>query len=343
MSESPRPTARRALFWAFCAFFVLLAGGYVIRSGDSASVRRAGAVSDLPFVANLSSAGTGPGLLFASAAFDRTNGHVAFETLGRSPARPSLTRLRCERVHFSNGVGICLSADRGFLTTFSANVFGEDFRIRSTVPLPGPPSRARVSANGRRAAMTVFVSGDSYASRSFSTRTTLLDTETGRVLADLEEFAVSRSGTPFKAIDFNFWGVTFARDSNRFFATLRTAGTNYLVEGDIDKRSAVVIHEGIECPSLSPDEASIVFKKRVGPSHWRLHLLDVKTRRDTPLAETRSVDDQPEWLDAETIAYGLPASQGGSAGGSDIWTLKVRSEAAPVMLIPNAHSPAAVP
>ena len=25
---------------------------------------------------------------------------------------------------------------------------------------------------------------------------------------------------PFKAADFNFWGVTFARDSNVFYATL---------------------------------------------------------------------------------------------------------------------------
>ena len=342
MSDVPRPTAPRALFWAFCAFFVLIAGGYVIRSGDSTNVPSGGDVSGPPFVENLSSAGTSPGLLFASTAFDRTNGHVVFEMLGQSPAPQSLTRLRCERVHFSNGVGICLSADRGFLTTFSANVFGEDFRFRSTVPLPGPPSRARVSPNGRRAAMTVFVSGDSYASTSFSTRTTLVDTETGRVLADLEEFAVSRSGAPFKAVDFNFWGVTFARDSNRFFATLRTAGTNYLVEGDIDKRSAAVIHEGVECPSLSPDEAAIVFKKRVGPAQWRLHLLDVATRRDTPLAETRSVDDQPEWLDAETIAYGLPASQHGSARGSNIWTLNVRNDAPATLLIPNAHSPATV-
>jgi hypothetical protein len=341
MPDAFTPMRRRALFLAFCAFFVLLAGGYILRSGDATNDRARGDAPAGPFIENLASVGGRPGLLFASSAFDRTNGHVAFETPAAPAARPHLTRLRCERVHFSNGVGVCLAADRGFLTTYTAHLFGPDFRIRSTVPLQGPPSRARVSPDGRRAAMTVFVTGDSYASASFSTRTTLLNADTGRVIADLEEFAVSRADTPFKAIDFNFWGVTFARDSNRFFATLRTAGTNYLVEGNIDERSAMVLHEGVECPSLSPDNTSIIFKKRAGPSRWRLHILDLTTRRDRPLAETRSVDDQAEWLDDESIAYGLPR-QSGTAGGTDIWTLKVHSDAPPAMLIERAHSPATV-
>ena len=340
MPDAFTPAPRRALFLAFCAFFVLLAGGYILRSGDATSARD---TSDTPaeaFIENLASVG-GSGLLFASSAFDRTNGYVAFETPAGPPVRPYLTRLRCERVHFSNGVGVCLAADRGFLTTYAAHLFGPDLRIRSTVPLQGPPSRARVAPDGRRAAMTVFVTGDSYASTSFSTRTTLLDADTGRVIADLEEFAVTRAGVPFKAIDFNFWGVTFARDSNRFFATLRTAGNIYLIEGNVDTRTAAVVHEGVECPSLSPDNTSIVFKKLVGPSEWRLHMLDLATWRDRPLAETRSVDDQAEWLDDESIAYGL-ARQSGSAGGSDIWTLNVHSDAPPAMLVERAHSPAKV-
>ena len=35
----------------------------------------------------------------------------------------------------------------------------------------------------------------------------------------------------FKSIDFNFWGVTFGRDGDRFFATLKTRGQRYLVKG----------------------------------------------------------------------------------------------------------------
>jgi hypothetical protein len=339
MSDASQTSSRRALFLAFCAFFVALAATYILRNGG-ANGPPDGALEG-PFIETLAGVDTGSGLLFASSAFDRTNGHVAFESPAASESRPSLTRLRCERVHFRHAAGICLSADRGFLTTYAAQVFGPDFRVRSTIPLQGPPSRARVSPDGRRAAATVFVTGDSYASASFSTRTTLLDVETGRVIADLEEFSVSRSGIPFKAIDFNFWGVTFAQDSNRFFATLRSGGTIYLVEGDVRAQSATVIREGVECPSLSPDNKSVVFKSRVGASQWRLHLLDLTTLRDTPLVETRSVDDQVEWLDDDSIAYALLA-RNGSTGGSDIWTLNVRSEAPPTVLIQNGYSPAAI-
>lgn len=279
-----------------------------------------------------------PGLLFASAAFDRTNGYLAIASLGSPETDRYRTKLRCERVHFAGGAGICLAADRGMITTFSAHTFGPDFRIRHTVPLPGLPSRARVSPDGRRAAITIFVSGDSYNAVGFSTRTTLLDVATGHVIADLESFAVSRAGVRFKAIDFNFWGVTFARDGNRFFATLSSSGTNYLVEGDVDARTARVLREGVECPSLSPDNTRVVFKSRVGPSSWRLHLLDLATLRDAPLAEARSVDDQPEWLDGESIAYMLP----NAGGGSDVWTVSVASQAPPRLLVRRAYSPAAV-
>jgi hypothetical protein len=341
MFDTANPETRRAMFLAFCAFFVLLAGGYIVRSGGTADEVNSGGTPAPDFIENLPSVDS-PGLLFASAAFDQTNGHVAFAAPQALAAPPRLTRLRCERVHISNGVGVCLAADRGFLTTYTAHMFGPDFRIRSTVPLQGPPSRARVSPDGSRAAMTVFVSGDSYASTSFSTRTTLLEAATGRVIADLEQFAVTRAGAPFKAVDFNFWGVTFARDSNRVFATLRTSGANYLIEGNIDAKTATVLREGVECPSLSPDNTLIVFKKRVGASSWRLHMLDIATGREKPLAEVRNVDDQAEWLDAESIAYALPSAQSGTGGGSDIWTLNVHTDSPPTLLVARAHSPASV-
>ena len=74
------------------------------------------------------------------------------------------------------------------------------------------PSRARVSPDGRLGAVTAFVTGHSYADPgSFSTRATIIDMERGRRIADLEDFEVSRDGKPFESIDFNFWGVTFAR------------------------------------------------------------------------------------------------------------------------------------
>ncbi len=105
----------------------------------------------------------------------------------------------------------------------------------------------------------------------------------------------------------NFWGVTFTRDSDRFYATLATGGNIYLVEGSVRERTLRTIHDDVECPSLSPDETRIAYKKRAGPGgkRWRLHVLDLTTMREAPLAETRSVDDQVEWLDDRRVLYGL--------------------------------------
>lgn len=322
------------MFIAFCAVAVAIGVGYLVfRRGPGIDAANA---SDGVVAESLSVLGGRPGLLFSSGAFDRTNGYLSIVPLDATDTERYRTGLRCERVHYAKGSGLCLTADRGVITTFSAQTFGPDLRVRQTLPLPGVPSRARVSPDGRRGAMTVFVSGDSYNSTSFSTRTTLVDMATGRAIADLETFAVTRGGKPFKAIDFNFWGVTFAKDGNRFFATLRTGGVNYLVEGDGDARTARVLREGVECPSLSPDNRRIVFKSRINSSAWRLRVLDVTTLVDTPLAETRSVDDQPEWLDDESIAYMLPNNP---AGSSDVWTLTIGGEAPPRVLVGRAHSP----
>ena len=53
---------------------------------------------------------------------------------------------------------------------------------------------------------------------------------------------------------------------------------------------AHAIHENVECPSLSPDETRIGYKKAVGhdPPVWRFHVLDLATGRETPLAEQRA-------------------------------------------------------
>jgi Tol biopolymer transport system component len=102
-----------------------------------------------------------------------------------------------------------------------------------------------------------------------------------------------------------------------------------------------VLREGVECPSLSPDNSRIAFKSRLGASRWRLHLLDVATLKDAPLAETRSVDDQPEWLDDTSVAYMLPATESGG-GGSDIWMVSVKTGDAPRVLLRQAYSPVRV-
>ena len=149
--------------------------------------------------------------------------------------------------------------------------------------LTGPPSRTRLSPDGRRAAFTVFDEGHSYADGVFSTRTTIVDTIAGTAIGELESWKVTRDGVPFVNRDFNFWGVTFAPDGNTFYATLRTQGSAYLIEGKVDTREARVLMQGAECPSLSPDQSRIAFKKRLGGSGgwWQLSLFDLSTHDGT--------------------------------------------------------------
>jgi hypothetical protein len=130
-------------------------------------------------------------------------------------------------------------------------------------------------------------------------------------------------------------------DGNRFYATLRTAGVNYLIEGDVDAENARVVHIGVECPSLSPDGRRLAFKKRTVGSltvFWKVAVLDLSTMAETVLEwEARSVDDQVDWLDDEHVVYHLPKS-----GGADIWALRTDRSEAPRLLIAGGYSPSVV-
>jgi len=216
--------------------------------------------------------------------------------------------LRCERVHFAGGTGLCVARGGGFGSPFRARIFGADGRVRRDLDLAGIPSRARVSRDGSLGAVTMFVTGHSYtAAGSFSTETTLIDLRAGATIGNLEEFTVSHRGRVVTADDVNFWGVTFAPGRDRFYATLATGGRTYLLEGSIRDRTMRTLHENVECPSLSPDGTRIAYKKRVRHRDvpWRLTVLDLATMRETPLGETRGFDDQAEWLDDEHVIYAM--------------------------------------
>jgi hypothetical protein len=243
--------------------------------------------------------------------------------------------LSCERVYYAAGEGICMGVAASGVD-YKATIFDAEMRPQHELSLTGLPSRARVSGDGRYGAMTVFVSGDSYLSNpsAFSTRTYIVEMQSGDVLGQLEQFSVEKDNKPFDAVDFNFWGITFAKDPNTFYATLGTDGEHYLVEGDVQDRSMRVLRDGVECPSLSPDNTQIAYKSRIGDSdRWRLHVLDVATLEDHSVAESKSIDDQPEWLDNENLAYSdevnvytVPADGSGEA------RLLVKDATSPVRL-----------
>ncbi len=285
--------------------------------------------------------GTGRDLLFRHTALDESFGVASVERPGAGGRRA--TPLRCDRVDFAGERGVCLTTDR-FYTTHAIMVFDGAFRPLHRLPLHGVPSRVRLAPDGRLAAATVFVSGHSYLDEGFSTETSIIDTWSGeRRIANLEELSVYRDGALFRAVDFNFWGVTFAADSDRFYATLGTGGTTYLVEGRVSTRRADVVVEGVECPSLSPDQRRLAFKKRLPLATglgWRLHVLDLQSRAVTPLAERRSVDDQAEWLDDSTILYALPDPSAPTPMVTDVWRVPADGGGAPELVLAGASSPA---
>lgn len=261
---------------------------------------------------------------------------VEIERADAPSGEPTRTALHCERVYFAAGRGLCLARGSGFAAGYSAQVFGPDLKVVHKLGVAGVPSRARVSPDGRYGSVTLFVTGHSYAAAgSFSTATTLIDMATGKKIADLEQFQTTRGDKIVTAVDVNYWGVTFARDSDTFYATMATGGKTYLIRGSVRDRTATVLKENVECPSLSPDGTRIAYKKKVGPvsKPWRLTVLDLKTMRETPLAESRSVDDQVEWRDDRHVLYGVDDA---------IWTADADGGGTPSRVVTAAASPAVV-
>jgi hypothetical protein len=317
-----------AVFAGACLLVAVAAVGWAVAQGGSEPEEE---VAPGTPVVRLDSFAK-PLVVFQHVVRDDDYAHVALTAATRT-GRRTITGLVCERIHFAAGRGLCLMPKRGLGVRYTAKVISSDFRVRKEITLSGLLSRARVSPDGRYGASTSFVNGHSYAEQgAFSTQTTLIDLAGGKALADLEDFEVTRDGERFEAIDHNFWGVTFARDSNRVYATLATRGKTYLVEGDVAARQLRVLHENVECPSLSPDETRVAYKRRIGRGTWRLHVLDLASGRETPLAETRSIDDQVEWLDDDRILYGT--SEG------DTWVVPADGKGSPARYLEGALSPA---
>ncbi|MER6947827.1 hypothetical protein ABT294_27715 [Nonomuraea sp. NPDC000554] len=298
---------------------VVLAGGAVAYATWAASRGAAPAVAAFdPGV---------PGRLLV-----RSAGRIAAVPLDDPGAAPTVSGTACDRFHSAGGTTLCLVTKPGTLPKTDALILDRSLRETRRIKLAGIPSRARVSQSGRMASWTVFVTGDSYSSGGFSTWTGILDTRTGYAVTNIEGIPLYLDGRRYHAPDVNYWGVTFAADDNRFYATVSTKGKTYLVEGDFGAWRARTLRENAECPSLSPDGRHLVFKKRVSPGPWRLHALDLNTMRETPLGESASVDDQAAWLDERTVMY---------AKDGDVWAAPLDG-GPPRLLVRDASSPVAV-
>jgi len=284
----------------------------------------------------------GPRIVFRNTAIGPDYGKVAMVPLAAPGGPRALTATSCDRVFAASGHTLCLGSDPGLVTTYTARAWADSGGPGEDLPLTGVPSRARLSDDARLAATTSFVAGDSYAASSFSTRTVVTTLGTGTSL-DLETFRLVHRGKVIAPADRNYWGVTFAEDDDHFYVTVKFGKTTWLASGRFSTRTVETIRADAECPSLSPDGSRVAYKKLGNrrPGDWRLAVMDVATGKETMLAEQQSVDDQVEWLDDDTVLYGLPGV-GSKAAETNVWAVPADGTGTPRLLVEKAWSPAVV-
>lgn len=281
-------------------------------------------------------------LVFRNTALGEGYGVAASVPLANPAGPRALTGEPCDRVDATATLAVCLRINRGVVTTFESTLFDARWTAQRRWPLSGIPSRTRLSDDSRLVATTAFVSGTSYTAISFSTETTVLTVD-GQSYGNLEDFALLINGERVLAADRNIWGVTFTRDPDVFYATASAGESRWLVKGSLADRTLTSIRDGVECPSLSPDGTRIAFKKNVstGPvAQWAIAVYDLAAQTEVVLTEKRSVDDQVEWLDNETLLFGMPRAD--AVGDSDVLSIPADGRGAATVFIEHASSPSVV-
>ncbi|ANP74085.1 TolB family protein [Cryobacterium arcticum] len=325
---------------------LLVGGAAAFGAAQYAAFRAAQDAPSSVDTASVDTVGGAPRILFRNTAAGAGYGLVAAVPLADPSAARVVSQVACDRVDATDDAQMCLTIDRGVVTTFSATLFDASWRPLHSWPLPGVPSRTRFSEDGAYVAYSAFITGESYATVGFSISTRVLalkgaDSSTEPV--DLEDFTLTVGGQPVTGADRNFWGVTFSADDNTFYATAASNGQTWLVRGDFAARTLVAVRGNAECPYLSPDGTRVAYKTRPAgtPSgDWAIAVLNLATNVETVLPGERSVDDQVEWLDNSTLLYGLPRAD--APGDSDIWSVKADGKAEPELFIEHAWSPAVV-
>lgn len=344
-SGDSRGASRRML--AFAVVAVLLVGGlgaYLLIQRRSADARAATAAADEAHRTRLAVADVlkVPHLVVRNTEPGPSFGTIALVPLSDPSGPRAIVDMHCERVAAVPTGAVCLQEVRGLVTSYRAVFLDAHFRQTGTQPLDGPPSRARMSADGHYAATTVFAAGHSYADASFTTATVITDVPTRTPLGNLETWTTTHDGVVMSAKDRNYWGVTFIGGGPAFYATLGTGGHRYLVRGDVSSKTMYVLGPEGACPSVAPDGSTVVFKQ-ADPVSRADHFvaMSVATGATTRLPEGRSVDDQVNWLDAATVLYGVGGGVTSSTN-SDVWAASASGTAPARLLVRHASSPSVV-
>lgn len=343
MNETTTRRVVRAAAVASAAGVVLLATLSGCASGSPAPAASSGADGTGASTAGESEwkLPSGPRIVFRSTEPGAGSGKVASVPLGSPDSERTVSGLACERVYATRKALSCMNPYGTNPVGYRETLYDAHGVATRFWPLPGPPSRTRLSTDSKLAAWTSFVNGESYEGVKFSTQTIITEVY-GTYYGPLDAFTFLVDAKPYTAVDLNYWGVTFADDGNTFYATAASAGRTWLVRGNLRGRTLVALQEGAECPSLSPDGTKVAYKKNLGTvdaPHWTLAVYDIASKAETALPLKGSVDDQAEWLDGKTLLFGLPR---GDAGDSAVYSAPANGSAAETLLIEHAWSPSVV-
>lgn len=332
----------RLLLFATLTTIVAIAS-VVYAAGQALEARQQRDIAPTVATADATELEAGPRIVFRHTGLDEKYGLVAEVALADPDGPRAFTDVACDRVAAWDRGASCLVTRRGVVTRFQAKELGPDWTDRGTRPLPGVPSRTRVSPDGTLVATTSFVTGHSYVATGFSTATEVRDIGNGRSWGNLEEFTLVLDGRQAAPSDRNVWGVSFV-DAETFYATVATGGRTWLVEGNLATRTLTSVTDNAECPSVSPDGTRVAFKvdvDRGSASVWEIAVLDLVTMERTLIGRgTRGLDDQVEWLDGDTLIYGLPRAD--EVGVSDVWAVDTRADGEPRLLVEEAWSPTVI-
>lgn len=271
--------------------------------------------------------------------------YLRLSVIGDDGERRLLDR-SCDRFHTAEGTLLCLTQTS--LGLYQAQLIDltdpESPVVHSEVA--ALPSRARLSQDGQWASWTVFISGSGYQDvGGFSTVVRIRDIAAGRS-ADMSTYEVVSDRTEFKFDEPTYWGVSFGTDGE-FWVTGQFDGFLEVLKGSTVDQTLTPTGLTGSCPSVSPDGKTLVYKRQVieygKADRYQLVAHDLETGNEWELGESRSVDDQVEWLDNDTILYGLHAPGVEVAAASfpefDVWQLDIAEGSEPELLIPLADSP----
>jgi len=252
----------------------------------------------------------------------------------------------CMRVHISTEIGVCLSEEAGLVTSFRTTFFPAvdiDAEIKSYAS--ALPSRARISPDGTFSAVTAFVTGTSYADVGSGETTTIVtidEIEGTSLLRGASQFEVLSDDSRYRNFAAQYWGITFAADEDEIYVTGFYEDAPEIMRGSLQEMTLEPTDWVGSCPSLSPDGKTLVFKEMRPDGGFDLVAVDLASESKWMLGETRSVDDQVEWLDNDTILYSLHPEDNDQAlqPEFDIWMLDIAEGSEPELFLPNADSPA---